>query len=170
MIKRLIFLFFIAAVLTVFLRTFVIEGIYVASASMEPTLPVGTNYFLEKVTIRFIKPRRGDIVVFPSPVEPGKDLIKRVIGTGGDTIEIKRKEVFLNGIKLEEEYVKHTRSAEMLVGDNLGPLEVPADMVFVMGDNRDESGDSRDWKDKGTDEHIYYIPVEKIKGKIIRFF
>ena len=170
MIKRLLFLFFIAAFITVFFRTFVLEGIYVASASMEPTLPVGTNYFLEKVTLKFTKPKRGDIVVFPSPVEPGKDLIKRVIGTGGDTIEIRRKEVFLNGAKLEEDYVKHTRSTEMLVGDNLGPLEVPENMIFVMGDNRDESGDSRDWKDKGNEEHIYYIPVEKIKGKIIRFF
>jgi len=169
MIKRLLFLFFIAAFIAVFFRTFVLEGIYVASASMEPTLPVGTNYFLEKITLRFTKPKRGDIVVFPSPEEPGKDLIKRVIAAGGDTIEIRRKEVFINDVKIEENYVKHTRSSEMLVGDNLGPLEVPQGSVFVMGDNRDESGDSRDWKEKGTEEHIYYISVDKIKGKIIRF-
>ena len=170
MIKRFIFLFLLAACCAVLSRTYLIEGIYVASASMEPTLHVGTNFFLDKLTLHFSNLKRGDIVVFPSPVEPGKDLIKRVIGTGGETIEIRNKEVFLNGSRLEENYVKHTRSSEMLEGDNLGPLEIPAGDIFVMGDNRDESGDSRDWKDSTTGGHIYFVQVEKIKGKVIFLF
>ncbi len=170
MIRRLIFLFFIAAGAAIISRTFLIEGIYVASASMEPTLPVGANFFLDKLTVRFAKLKRGDIVVFPSPVDPGKDLIKRIIGVGGDSLEIRNKKVFVNGGELDEKYVKHTRSTELLVGDNLGPLDVPAGTVFVMGDNRDESGDSRDWKDKTTGDHIYFVPVEKVKGRIISFF
>jgi len=170
MIKRLAFLVLLAFAGTVLLRTFVIEGIYVASASMEPTLHVGTNFFLEKLTLRFSKPRRGDIVVFVSPVNPGKDLIKRVIAVGGDKIEIKDKEVFLNGTKLDEPYIKHTRSNEILQGDNIEPLDVPRDSVFVMGDNRDESGDSRDWKNKDTGQHIYFVTCDSIKGRIILLY
>jgi signal peptidase I len=170
MIKRLVFLLLIAVAGTVLLRTFVVEGIYVASASMEPTLHVGTDFFLDKLTPHFTRIKRGDIVVFPSPVEPGKDLIKRVIGVGGDNLEIKNKEVFLQGVKLEESYVKYTRSSEILAGDNLGPLAVPDGTVFVMGDNRDESGDSRDWKNKETGQHIYFVPCDKVKGRIILLY
>jgi len=168
--KRLIFLLMISAAAAVLFRTFVIEGIYIASASMEPTLPVGTKYFLEKITVRFRAPARGDIVVFPSPIQEGKDLVKRVIAAGGDTLEIRNKIVFLNGERLTEKYAEYKRSNETLDGDNIGPLAVPAKSLFVMGDNRDESGDSRDWKNKGTGEHIYFVPVEKIKGKIILFY
>jgi signal peptidase I len=167
MIKRLAFLFLLALVGAVLLRTFVIEGIYVASASMEPTLSVGSNFFLNKLAYRFSGVKRGDVVVFPSPVDSGKDLIKRVIALGGDTLEIRNKDVFLRGVKLEEKYVKHVRSGEALEDDNVGPLEVPEGSVFVMGDNRDESGDSRDWKNKQTGQHIYFIETKNIKGKLI---
>jgi signal peptidase I len=170
MIRRLVFLYFIAAVCTIFLRTFVVEGIYVASASMEPALPVNTHLFLETITLRFHKPSRGDIVVFRSPVDPGRDLIKRVIALPGDTIEIKEKVVYLNAAELKEDYVQHTRALELLEGDNMGPLTVPEDAVFVMGDNRDESGDSRDWKDGKTGERRYFVPIKSIKGKIILFY
>ncbi|MBN1823717.1 MAG: signal peptidase I [Endomicrobiales bacterium] len=156
----------IAAVFTVIVRTFVVEGIYVATASMEPTLAVNTDLFLDKVTYLFRKPRRGEIVVFPSPVSE-KDLIKRVIAIPGDNIAIRAKRVFLNGKRLDERYVKYSRATELLVGDNLGPIRVPDGMLFVMGDNRDESRDSRDWIDPETEEPMYFIAIERIKGKII---
>lgn len=167
MLRRLAFLALIAAVLTLFFRSFGLEGIYINSGSMEPTLPVKASYFLEKISYRFINPRRGDIIAFPSPITPGKDLVKRVIAIGGDTIELRNKAVVLNGSLLSEPYVQHTRSKELLEGDNIPPLTVPEGMVFVMGDNRDESGDSRDWKDALSGEHQYFVPVNQIKGKLI---
>jgi signal peptidase I len=157
----------IAAAAALLLRIFIIEGIYVASGSMEPTLILGTNLLLEKVVLRFRAPRRGDIVVFPSPVEPSKDLIKRVIGLPGDTIEIRSKSVFLNGGKLSENYIKHTRPRERLLGDTIAPITVPEGMVFVMGDNRDESRDSRDWKNTLTNEPIRFVAIKRLKGRVI---
>jgi signal peptidase I len=156
----------IAGIITLGVREYVIEGIYVASASMEPTLPVGTHLFLEKVTIKFKTPGYGDIVVFPSPVTKAHDLIKRIIGLPVDSIAIRNKAVYRNGTKLDEPYVKHTRPNEALEGDDLGPVTVPAGMAFVLGDNRDESGDSRDWKDSNG-EHHYFIAINSIKGKVI---
>lgn len=166
--KRLLYLAAIAGVLSLAIRGYVVEGIYVASASMEPTLRVGTHLFLDKASLRFRGARFGEIVVFPSPVADKKDLIKRIIGLPGDTIEIRRKAVFRNETALQEPYVQYTRPNELLKGDNLGPLVVPAGMVFVLGDNRDESGDSRDWKDEATGEHRYFIPISSIKGRVIQ--
>ncbi|MBN1621660.1 MAG: signal peptidase I [Endomicrobiales bacterium] len=168
--KRLLKLVTISVFIAILLRLFVIEGIYPASESMEPTLYKNNYYFLEKVSKHFTKVKRGDIVVFPSPVKENRDLIKRIIAVSGDEILIKNKAVFLNGRRLNEGYVKHTRANELLKGDNLGPLLVPKGKVFVMGDNRDESGDSRDWKDLSTGEPIYFISTRNIKGKIILFF
>ena len=167
MSKRLWLLIALGIILALALRACVVEGIYVASASMEPTLAVGSKYFLEKVTYYFSAPARGDIIVFPSPVRKDRDLIKRVIAAGGDSIEIRNKSVYLNGQQLAESYVKHTRSNELLAGDNLGPLQVPLGMLFVMGDNRDESGDSRDWKDDTTGEHLYFVSERAVKGKVL---
>ncbi|MFH1369638.1 MAG: signal peptidase I [Elusimicrobiota bacterium] len=170
MIRRLLFLLAIGVAATLLLRTFVIEGIYVASTSMEPTLKMGSSFFLEKLTYMFREPKRNDFIVFPSPETENYDLIKRVIAVEGDTIEIRDKAVYINGVKLAENYVKHTRPREILVGDNLGPFEIPRGMLFVMGDNRDESEDSRDWKNPETGKHSYFIPVSAVKGKLILFF
>lgn len=170
MLKRLIFLVFVGAVLAAVIRLYVIEGVYVASASMEPTLKVGSNFFLEKITYLFRRPARNDFVVFYSPVKAGHDSIKRVIAVEGETVELINKSVYINGKKLEEDYVKHTRPGEILAGDNLGPFEVPEDMLFVLGDNRDESEDSRDWVNKDTSQHIYFITLNSVKGKLVMFF
>lgn len=167
MLKRLFFLIVIGSVLAVLLRLFIIEAIYVASGSMEPTLLVDSQLFLEKVSLYFKDLKRGDIVVFPSPVEEEKELIKRVIAIPGDEVAIREKIVYLNGLKLSEDYVQYTRPYERLKGDTLGPVVVPEGMVFVMGDNRDESRDSRDWIDPVTGERIFFIAVSEIKGKII---
>jgi signal peptidase I len=159
----------IAVLLALFIRTFVVQAFKIPSGSMEPTLLVGdhilVNKFIYGVKIPFIhttlipisSPKRGDVVVFIYPVDKSKDFIKRVIGLPGDTVEIKDNKIIING-KIYDD--KHGFYAEPREGKgNLGPSErfkVPKDHVFVMGDNRDHSYDSRFWG---------YVPVNTIKGK-----
>ncbi|MBI4387347.1 MAG: signal peptidase I [Elusimicrobia bacterium] len=169
-LRRLVFLFGVAAAVALFLRAFAFEGIYVATASMEPTLPVGAHLFLDKVTYRWRAPRRGEIIVFKAPVAPHREMIKRVIAVGGDTVEIRDKKVFLKEEALEEPYVQYTRSQERLRGDNLGPLTVPAEHLFVLGDNRDDSDDSSVWRDPETNAPVYFLPISLVRGKSRGFY
>ncbi|HUI92646.1 MAG TPA: signal peptidase I [Chitinivibrionales bacterium] len=164
--KRFLSVVLFGVAVALVLRAFIVDIIQVTSGSMQPTVNLGVRYLLNKTAYWFGKPRRNDIIAFPSPVLKGHSLVKRVIAIEGDTIEIKKKEVFINDVKTKEPFAYHSRDTVILVGDNLGPLEIPKDMVFVMGDNRDESEDSRDWKD-GNGAHIYFIPVSKIMGRII---
>jgi signal peptidase I len=165
--KRFLFLCGIAAGITWVLRTYAFEAIYISTASMEPTLPVGIHLFVDKITYSFRGPSRGEVIAFASPVPPyERDLVKRVIAIGGDTVEIKDKAVLVNGKELEESYARHSRPQERLMGDNLGPLQVPAGQVFVLGDNRDESDDSSVWKDPKTGERIYFVPLSKVRGVV----
>jgi signal peptidase I len=153
----------IAVVIAMFIRTFVVQAYKIPSGSMEDTLLIGdhllVNKFIYGVKIPFTdgktlipikNPAHGDIIVFKYPVDPSKDFIKRVIGLEGDTIEIKNKKLYVNGILKEyKEHVKHTdpviRSGDLDHRDNFGPVTVPEDSLFVMGDNRDNSWDSRFW-------------------------
>jgi signal peptidase I len=130
-------------------------------------LAVGHHAFVNKMAYRFSGPERGDIVVFPSPVNEEKDMVKRVIAVEGDAVEIKDKKVILNGKELIEPYIQHTRAGEILKGDNIGQMTVPRGHVFVLGDNRDESGDSRDWVDPATKRPVYFISVKNLKGKLL---
>lgn len=148
------------------LRACLFEGIVIATGSMEPTLPVGHHAFVNKAVYRMAAPKRGDIVVFPSPVSAEKDMVKRVIAVEGDAIQLKNKDVILNGQALKEDYVKHTRPDDVLLGDTMEERVVPKGQVFVMGDNRDESGDSRDWVD-AQGKHIYFISVKDLKGRLV---
>lgn len=166
--KRLIYLILIAIIIGFFVRRYVIEMIYIASASMEPTLEIGTKLFVEKITYRFRTPTHNEIVVFPSPIDQNKELVKRVIGLPDDIIAIRNKIVYRNNKRLDEPYVKYTRKEETLLGDNVDSLKVPEGYIFVLGDNRDESNDSRDWKEPQTGEFIRFIAIDKIKGKIMR--
>ncbi len=165
--KRVILVIGAALLGAALLRVYVIEGIYIASASMEPAYPLGTHLFLNKTAYRFGKPKRRDVIVFESPVDKGKDLVKRVVAVEGETVEIRKKKVYINGTMLEEPYVKHWRGDVPLVGDNLGPVTVLQDAVFVLGDNRDFSGDSRDRKDAQSGQWIPFVPLSLIKGRII---
>lgn len=145
-VGRLLKLFLIALAVVLPVRAWVAEPIYVASPSMEPTLKTGTLLVLDKVTLNFRAPQRGDVLSFRSPV--GKeDLLKRVVALPGETIEMREKVVFINGKQLDEPYVVHSRPGEKLEGDTMGPLVVPPNGLFVLGDNRDESNDSSVWKD-----------------------
>jgi signal peptidase I len=151
----------IAIILALFIRAFVVQAFKIPSGSMETTLLIGDHIlvnkfiygikipFLNKELIHLSDPKRGDIVVFQYPVDPSKDFIKRVIGLPGDTVEIKDKKVYVNNQLMNEPYVAHTDSKILPAGvnqrDNKPPFVVPPHSLFVMGDNRDNSHDSRFW-------------------------
>jgi signal peptidase I len=167
LIRRLLLLVLVAVGGAWLVRTFLFEGVYVASGSMEPTLSVGTHYFVNKMAYRFHPPLRGDIIVFKSPVDAQKGLIKRVIALPGDRVELRSKQVYLNGQALTEPYTIYKRASERLVGDNIQEMTVPPDRFFVLGDNRDESEDSSDWKDPQTHEPVRFIEAGRIDGKLV---
>lgn len=169
----------IAAVFLLFTNTFVVKTFFIPSGSMEDTLLVGDHLFvnrfifgptmgkLEQAVLPLRTPRRGDIVVFRSPERPNIDLVKRLIGLPGDTIQVVNKQLFVNGKKVEDAaYVVHKdphtflnrpyMSEQQRLRDNFGPVTVPAESYFCMGDNRDMSYDSRFW---GT------VPAHYLKGR-----
>lgn len=123
-------------------------------------MPLLWSCYSYKMLLPLAQVQRGDIIVFMFPEDETKDFIKRVIGLPGDTVEIRNKSVFVNGSALNEPYVQYVDPAvlphQIQPRDNLGPLTVPADAYFVMGDNRDQSLDSRFWG---------YVKRDKIKGK-----
>lgn len=130
----------IAAILALVIRTFLFQPFYIPSGSMEPTLQVGDKIIVNKLTTRFKEPERGQIVVFKFPYDPSQDFVKRIIGLPGETVEIRDSQVYINGEPLEEEYLP-----EGLVYPDFPPVTVPEDSYFVLGDNRNNSQDSRTW-------------------------
>lgn len=155
----------IAILLALLIRAFVVQAFKIPSGSMKPTLLVGdhilVNKFLYGIKLRIPftalnytlipigSPKRNDMIVFIYPVDPNKDFIKRVIALPGDTVQIKNKKVFINHLPMEDPFGTH--SDQMIIPeteqprDNTGPVIVPPNKFFVMGDNRDESYDSRYW-------------------------
>ncbi len=152
----------IAVLLALFIRAFVVQAFKIPSGSMKPTLLVGdhilVNKFIYGIRVPVINreiihikdPKRFDIIVFQYPVDPSKDFIKRVIGLPGDTVQVKDKKVYVNAQPLNEPWAVHSDPrvlpADVSPRDNMGPVVVPPNSLFVMGDNRDESYDSRFWK------------------------
>jgi len=151
----------IAILLALFIRTFVVQAFKIPSGSMLPTLLIGDHLlvnkfiygirvpFSGKVLVPLKDPKSGDIIVFKFPKDRSIDYIKRVVGIPGDKIEVKNKKVYRNG-KLAEDPFAHFTSTTILPGsvspkDNFGPITVPEGKYFVMGDNRDNSSDSRFW-------------------------
>jgi signal peptidase I len=144
--------FVIAIVLALIIRMFVVEAFKIPSGSMIPTLLVGDHLLVNKFIYKFIEPQRGDVIVFKYPDDPSRNFIKRIVGVGGDTIEIRDKVVYLNGTPQEMPFIQHI-SPEILPArysprDNFGPITVASNAYFMMGDNRDSSLDSRFWKNR----------------------
>lgn len=162
----------LALILALFIRAYFVQAFKIPSGSMMPTLLIGDhllvnkfifgikNPFNDNQILVLRKPERGDIIVFRFPHEPGRDFIKRIIAVEGDTIEGRNKEIFLNGKKIKESFIQHTDIYPIMGGreprDNFGPHTVPKDMYFVMGDNRDQSFDSRYWG---------FVSSKDIRGK-----
>jgi signal peptidase I len=175
----------IAVVLALFIRTFVVQAFKIPTGSMEQNLLIGDHLLVNKFVFgatlsapeRAILPiqeiKRGEVIVFKFPKDPSRDFIKRVIGLPGDTVELKSKRVFLNGKMLDEPYVyyledppplpQETEASGDLQGGGdprvqYGPVTVPAGQYFMMGDNRDNSEDSRYWG---------FMPRENVKGRAL---
>lgn len=149
-------------------RAYVLEPISVATASMEPTLPVGRHLVVDKLALRRRLPARGEVILLRKPVGDEEEMLKRVIALPGETVEIREKAVFVDGRPLEEPYIVHRRAGERLDGDNLGPLTVPEGHLFVLGDNRDESDDSAVWRREGQREP--FLPVGRVIGLARGFY
>jgi len=162
----------IAVILALFIRTFVVQAFKIPSGSMIPTLAIGDHILVTKflyniklpfgdtIVVRFAEPQRGDIIVFKFPEDESKDFIKRVVGLPGDQVEIRNKRVWINEALLPEPYTQHVDPSilphRIQPRDNLRPMTIPPESYFVMGDNRDQSLDSRFWG---------FVKLPKIKGK-----
>lgn len=161
-----------ALILALIIRTYVVQAFKIPSGSMLQTLLIGDHIlvnkfiygtkipFTDKRILVLTNPKRGDIIVFKYPEDPNRDFIKRVIAVEGDIIESRNKEVYVNGKRLNETYIQHTDQSLKIGGteprDNFGPFLVPKNKFFVMGDNRDQSYDSRYWG---------YVDIKDIRGK-----
>ncbi|HEV8564828.1 MAG TPA: signal peptidase I [Actinomycetota bacterium] len=176
-LKELPGLVILAFALALITKTFLFQAFFIPSGSMEPTLTPGDRVLVNKIPYYFHDPRRGDIIVFEDPHPSAhddrgviggfvhwlfqgigvqrpedEDFIKRVIGLPGDTVEGKNGSVFVNGTKIEESYLPEGEKTE-----EFDPFHVPAGMLFVMGDNRGNSSDSR--------FNLGYIPIDNVIGK-----
>lgn len=148
----------VALLLAFFIRTFIVQAFKIPSESMLQTLLVGDHLlatkfaygvrlpFSEKKIFDGDDPAKGDIIIFEYPRDPSVDYIKRIVGTPGDIIEVRDKQLYRNGEAVSEAYVHFTEPDRIVpVRDNFGPVTVPPGQYFVMGDNRDNSLDSRFW-------------------------
>ncbi len=182
----------IAMLLAFAIRVFVVQAFKIPSGSMIPTLLIGDHILVSKlsygvqwpsdcklkmtfppvscyrttVLIPTGEPARGDVIVFRYPEDEEKDFIKRIVGVPGDTVEIRNKQVYVNGAPAADSgYTQRvdpgTIDGSINPRDNFGPVTVPSGAYFVMGDNRDQSLDSRFWG---------YVSAEKIKGKALRIY
>jgi len=169
--------FVVAFILALFVRTFVVQAFKIPSGSMEQNLLIGDHLLVNKCIFapvanafeRAVCPtraiRRGDVVVFKYPKDPQKDYIKRVIGLPGETVEVRDRVVYVDGQALKEPYVyflgsfgrpdDQERGSER---SEWGPQQVPPGQLFVMGDNRDNSLDSRFWG---------FLPEDQVKGRAL---
>lgn len=149
------------AVVFIFLITFVVQGFKVYGSCMQPNLYTGERLLGNKFIYRFEEPTRGDIIVFRYPPNPRKVFVKRIIALPEETIEIRSGKVYVNGSTLAEPYLTNTPHGDF------PPQKVPRGCVFVLGDNRDASNDSRSWgnlpmKNIQAKAWLRYWPVSRV--------
>jgi len=162
----------IALVLALFIRTFVVQAFKIPSGSMEPTLEIGDHILVNKfiygikipfTSIRLLsfgQPQRGDVIVFVYPADPSKDFIKRVVAVGGDSVKLVNKKLYINNAEVPDSHAVYKEDSPFIPDpqkrENFGPIMVPPGQLFVLGDNRDRSLDSRFWG---------FVPVNEVRGK-----
>ncbi|HEX7409326.1 MAG TPA: signal peptidase I [Candidatus Binatia bacterium] len=162
----------VALLLALVVRSSVVQAFKIPSGSMLPTLKVGDHILVNKFIyglhlpilgtrlLPLSTPHRGDVVVFVYPVDPSKDFIKRVVGVAGDVVQVREKHVYINGAPWDDPYGYFAdgdaKGHDNSPRDNYGPVTIPPEHVFVMGDNRDRSYDSRFWG---------FVDVDEVKGK-----
>jgi signal peptidase I len=165
----------IAVLIALFIRTFVVQAFKIPSSSMEPTLLVGdyilVNKFIYGIRIpytntkyfQFKKPHRGDVIVFIFPLDPSKDFIKRVIGTEGEKVEIIHNKIYINDRLIDDPWGHFEKRGfeDLQSMENFGPVVVPRDSLFVLGDNRYNSEDSRFWG---------FLRLNAVLGKAFIFY
>ncbi len=153
----------VAITISIILHVFVVQGYIVSSGSMENTLMTGDLIFVNKLVYRFVDPKVNDIIVFEFPQNPTKDYVKRIVATPGQTIEIRNKCLFVDG-KLVPDFSgmfhgdTNALPADSSARDYYGPVTIPPGNYFMMGDNRDDSEDSRFWG---------FLDRGRIKGKAV---
>ncbi len=163
----------LAILIALFIRTFIIQSYKIPSGSMKDTLLIGDHIlvnkfiygiripFSNKTIVPIFEPKRGDIAVFRYPEDRKKDFIKRVIAIEGDIVEIKNKKVFINNKEIQNEKAVFKDSHFVLTRDDYGPVKIPEDSIFVLGDNRDHSHDSRFWG---------FVNLKDLRGKALVIF
>ena len=179
--------FFFALLIALFIRSFIVQAFKIPSGSMLPTLQIGDHILVSKLryglrlpwpfewpVVEWAAPQRGDIVVFVYPKDPGKDFIKRVVAVGGDEVRIRDKQLLVNGVADDGDYA-HFAAPRLIVpgprdnypeptpggGGGAQSIVVPEGKLFVMGDNRDHSHDSRFWG---------YVDTGAVKGKAMLIY
>jgi len=165
-----------ALLLALFIRTFFVQAFKIPSGSMIPTLLIGDHIlvnklsyglripFWEKYLLEYNKPHRSDVIVFVFPEDRSKDFIKRVIAVAGDTVEVRGKRVYINGQRIEDPHAHYEGDDGQglpAMRDDYGPRQVPQNHVFVMGDNRDKSYDSRFWG---------FVNLDDVRGKSLLIY
>jgi signal peptidase I len=167
-------------VLVLIIRGSLIEPFKIPSGSMIPTLKISDQILVSKISFglraigftntifRWASPKRADVVVFMRPDDPATseddseiNLIKRVVALAGETVEVKNSQVFINGTALDEPYARWSEGGRP--DGNFGPMKVPEGKIFLLGDNRDESKDSRYWSDP-------FIDIDRVKGRALMIY
>jgi signal peptidase I len=154
--------FLVSTLVSTGVKASLIQAYKIPSGAMIPTLLIGDHFLVNKLIYKTAEPKRGDIIIFPYPEDPSRAFVKRLIAVEGDVIEIRDKRVYINGKEQSEPYKINTDTSSFRdQRDNFGPVTIPPGKLFFMGDNRDQSYDSRFWG---------YVPRDTIEGKVMSLY